>query len=253
MVCLLCLHGVCSVLLAVSISPAAIELAARTAFCDRWFAISVVEPDCRPGNRPSAAVGCVHKMKPYHPCHHEAPHSPARTAAHRQLALISNRLFADASESCRRDGIAPTDTELCTRVGWRIGLSAHEVARSLGHVNGATPTLHSRLELAAEARARGEGLDVAVNSPKRDIMALSDRTVARQRIMALVGEVLGERERQVFLARCTGGGEAVPLATVAVRVGVSRDRVTALEASARRKIATALANESATAHARGTE
>jgi hypothetical protein len=71
-----------------------------------------------------------------------------------------------------------------------------------------------------------------------------DHAKARKRIMALVHEVLGERERAVFLARCIGDGDEVAhLEMLAGRFGVTRERVCQLEAIAKRKIITALERE----------
>jgi len=69
-----------------------------------------------------------------------------------------------------------------------------------------------------------------------------DHERLRLRIVTLANEVLGERERQVFLARSLTDSDQVPsLEAFADRFGVTTTRVHQIEVSARRKIATALA------------
>ena len=70
-----------------------------------------------------------------------------------------------------------------------------------------------------------------------------DHDRLRRRILSLIDEVLGERERIVFRGRAmTGSDPARPLEQLATVLGVSTARVHQIEASARRKIATALAS-----------
>lgn len=167
------------------------------------------------------------------------------TAAHRQLAQMAGRLFADARKTCHQECVEPTDTELCERIGRRIGLSGDDVAQSMRLINGGTVSLHCQVLDAGEAQQPLEDTLTADDaSPEDDVILRLDHAKARKRIMALVDEILGERERTVFLARCMGdGGETVHLETLAVRFGVSRERIYQLEASAKRKIFTALARE----------
>jgi DNA-directed RNA polymerase sigma subunit (sigma70/sigma32) len=55
---------------------------------------------------------------------------------------------------------------------------------------------------------------------------------------------LGDRERRVFFARCMNDDEEpVHLETLAMELGVTRERIHQLELSARRKIAVALARD----------
>ena len=69
-----------------------------------------------------------------------------------------------------------------------------------------------------------------------------DHAKLRDRVLVLAGEILGERERRVFRARCMGSNEAVePVDSLAAELGVTRERVYQLELSARRKIGVALA------------
>ena len=71
-----------------------------------------------------------------------------------------------------------------------------------------------------------------------------DHAKARKRIVALAQEILGERERIVFLRRCmSDSDDATHLDSLAEQFGVSRERVYQLEASAKRKIAIALTQE----------
>jgi hypothetical protein len=69
-----------------------------------------------------------------------------------------------------------------------------------------------------------------------------DHQRLRARIRSLADEVLGERERQIFLARAMADTDHVPsLEDFAALFGVSTARVHQIEISARRKIAMALA------------
>jgi DNA-directed RNA polymerase sigma subunit (sigma70/sigma32) len=71
-----------------------------------------------------------------------------------------------------------------------------------------------------------------------------DALALRQRIVALSEEILGERERTVFLARClTERRKMRRYESLASELGVTRERVFELEGSARRKIAAALARD----------
>jgi hypothetical protein len=69
-----------------------------------------------------------------------------------------------------------------------------------------------------------------------------DHDRLRKRIMTLANEMLGERERQIFLARSMADIDQVPsLEAFADQFGVTISRVHQIEVSARRKIAVALA------------
>ena len=145
------------------------------------------------------------------------------SVARRQLFRTAGTLFADARRACHREGIEATDSELCTRVGGRIGLSGEEVAQALQLARGNAPSL----DAPADAQAV--------------ILRLDDAKL-RGRVMVLVGEVLGERERTVFLARCMADEDGPRQhASLAAELGVTRERVYQLEVSARRKIVAALA------------
>jgi RNA polymerase sigma factor (sigma-70 family) len=159
------------------------------------------------------------------------------TTAHRQLSRFGARLFADATLACLRERVDPTETELCTRVGRRVGLSADEVARSQRAGGG--------VSLEAIAGLCHAPLDLgAAPTPEDEAIQRLDREKLRRRILVLADSILGERERAVFLARCmTGEGPICRLEALATRFGVSRERIYQLENSARRKIITALRQE----------
>jgi RNA polymerase sigma-32 factor len=166
------------------------------------------------------------------------------TTAHRQLAQMAGRLFADARKSCHREQIAATDAELHERIGRRIGLAGDEVARSMRLISGGMVSLHAEVTDAGATKSLGDTLATDDASPEDDVILRLDHAKARKRIMLLVHEILGERERDVFLARCMNDDdEAIHLEVLARRFGVTRERVCQLEVSAKRKISTALAQE----------
>jgi RNA polymerase sigma-32 factor len=169
-----------------------------------------------------------------------APVRLPATTAHRQLMRMAERLFADARRSCQRECIEATESELCER----IGLAGQEVARSVRLIRGGAVSLHSRVGDAGTGLNLEETLAADTTSPEEDVILRLDHAKAHKRIVTLVQEILGERERTVFLARCLSDSEEVPhLDTLAARFGVTRERICQLEASAKRKIATALAQE----------
>ncbi|HEY1935308.1 MAG TPA: sigma-70 family RNA polymerase sigma factor [Acetobacteraceae bacterium] len=166
------------------------------------------------------------------------------STAHRQLVQMSGRLFADARKSCQRERVEATESELCARIGRRIGLPGDEVARSMHLIQGGTISLHGSAPDDTSAPRLEDTLADDSASPEEAVILRLDHAKARKRIMALTRDILGERERVVFLARCmTGGDEIAHLDSLAKDFGVSRERVYQLEASAKRKIATALAQE----------
>jgi RNA polymerase sigma-32 factor len=166
------------------------------------------------------------------------------TTGHRQLTRMSARLFSEARRSCQRDGVEPTDWELCERVARRIGLTTDEVARSVRLVGGGAISIQGETNVRGPSGSLEEILAAETTSPENDAIMRLDQDKAYRRIVALVQEILGERERRVFLARCfADDGEIVHLETLAREFGVTRERVYQLEASAKRKIATALAQE----------
>ena len=166
------------------------------------------------------------------------------SSAHRQLMQLGPRLYADARRSCERERVAPTESELCDRIGGRIGLSGDDVARSLQLIRGGTVSLNAEASGGATAQALDETLADGNAASEDDVILRLDHAKARKRIISLAEDILGERERTVFFARCmVDTDEVTHLATLALRLGVSPERVYQLEASAKRKIATALAQE----------
>jgi len=157
---------------------------------------------------------------------------------------MSGRLFADARRSCHRERVEATESELCSRIGHRIGLPGDEVARSMSLIQNSTLSLHTNGPEYPGALPLEDTLADDSVSSEDDVILRLDHAKARKRIMALTREILGERERTIFLARCmTDSDEIVHLDSLAKEFGVSRERVYQLEASAKRKIATALAQE----------
>jgi len=166
------------------------------------------------------------------------------TTAHRQLAQMPGRLFADARRSCHRERVDATDAELCERIGQRIGLAGDEVARSIRLISGGSISLNTQVTDEGPTDSLERALVADDASPEDDVILRLDHAKARKRIMSLVHEILGDREREVFLARCMNDGDEIAhLETLAGQFGVTRERVCQLEASAKRKIATALARE----------
>jgi RNA polymerase sigma-32 factor len=158
--------------------------------------------------------------------------------AHRQLAQSGSRLLIEARKACEREGVDPRDSELHERIGRRVGLSADEVAQGLRLIHGAQTSLN--------AQDDNEGYELSLRDDAAptadDIHERMDHERLRRRIMTLANEVLGERERQIFLARSMANSDQVPsLEAFAVKFGVTTTRVHQIEVSARRKIAVALA------------
>jgi RNA polymerase sigma-32 factor len=157
---------------------------------------------------------------------------------HRQLAQAAPRLIADARKSCEREGVEPTDSEVHARIGRRVGLSGDEVARGLRLIQGARMSLH--VDDGEDDRETGLRDEAALSAD--DMIERMDHDRLRERIHVLMNEVLGERERAIFLARSMAISDQVPsLEEFARRWGVSTPRIHQIEISARRKIATALA------------
>jgi RNA polymerase sigma-32 factor len=181
-----------------------------------------------------------------------APVRLPSTTGHRQLSQMAGRLFADARRSCHREQVEATETELCERIGRRIGLAGDEVARSIRLINGGAVSLHAPPADEGAAPALGDTLMAGEPTPEEDVILRLDHAKARKRIMSLVHDILGEREREVFLVRCMNDGDEVThLETLAGRFGVTRERVCQLETSAKRKIGAALAREGFTNFADG--
>jgi hypothetical protein len=142
--------------------------------------------------------------------------SAARPGAARpDLAGLGDRLLADARDACLREAVPATRRELLIRVANRVGVSPAEVVRGL------RGTLRHVDVVAAPARPGARRL--------------------RDRVLRLAATILGERERAVFLARrAARPDDMAALHELASSLGLSVERVYELEASARRKLATAL-------------
>jgi len=166
------------------------------------------------------------------------------SSAHRQLLRLGAQLHAEARRNCERERVEPTETELCERIGRRVGLSAGEVASSLRLMQGGSVSLNARTAGDAAAPALADTLADGSAASEDDVILRLDHAKARKRIISLAEDILGDRERTVFFARCmTDSDEVAHLSTLATQLGVSPERVYQLEASAKRKIATALAGE----------
>lgn len=168
---------------------------------------------------------------------------PASTA-HRQLMQMGARLLAEARRNCERERVDPTENELCERIGRRIGLTGDEVASSLRLIRGGSVSLHAQPSGDTTGSALQDTLADANAASEDEVILRLDHAKARKRIVSLAEEILGERERTVFFARCMiDSDEIMHLTSLAAQMGVSPERVYQLEASAKRKIATALASE----------
>ncbi|MSP02932.1 MAG: sigma-70 family RNA polymerase sigma factor [Acetobacteraceae bacterium] len=158
--------------------------------------------------------------------------------AHRQLAQSSPRLLSEARKACEREGVDPTDSELHLRIGSRIGLSSDEVATGLRLIQDGRASLNAQDgEEGYESSLRDEAAPTA-----DDINERMDHARLRLRLRALANEILGERERAIFLTRTMADSHDIPsLEKFAEQFGVSIARIHQIETSARRKIAAALA------------
>lgn len=197
-------------------------------------AIDGFDPDQGDIRLSTYAVGWIRRYIQDYIRRHAPPLKPWASPGQRQLLRSAGRLFADARRSCQRESIEPTEAELCTRVGARIGLGGEAVAQCAAlalHDASATETHPA----APEGTGQGPTPDDAV------ILRL-DHAKKRRRVTGLAQEILGERERIVFLARCV----TEPHGTrqrLAMELGVTRERIFQLEVSAKRKIAAALAHD----------
>ena len=180
---------------------------------------------------------------------HAYPVRPPSSDAHRLLFRMTGKLFAEARRSCMRDEVQPTDGELCARVGARIGLPGDEVARCLSLARGEALNVHAESDEGTLA----ELLPAQDPSPEEAVIVRLDHAKLRRRILGLARDILGERERRVFLARCMSSDETIThLDSLAAELGVTRERVYQLEVSAKRKIAVALTHEGLLDPATGT-
>jgi RNA polymerase sigma-32 factor len=172
---------------------------------------------------------------------HAFPVRPPASSAHRQLFRTTGRLFAEARRSCRREGIVASDSELCTRVGARIGLAANEVAQCLNLAHGDAVRFDAP---DTETQPMHAGLAPQASLPEDATVHHLDHAKLRRRILVLAEQILGERERKVFVARCMAAEKAAThQESIAAQLGITRERVRQLEASARRKIAVALTHD----------
>jgi hypothetical protein len=143
------------------------------------------------------------------------PSTARRGAARPDLAGLGDRLLADARDACRREAVPAARRDVLMRVVKPVGVSPAEVA------GGLRGTLRPVGVVAAPARAGARHL--------------------RDRVLRLAATILGERERAVFMARrAARPDDMAALHELASSLGLSVERVYELEASARRKLATAL-------------
>ena len=164
--------------------------------------------------------------------------------AHRQLVQMNVRLVADARNACLREGVEPTESALHDRIGRRIGMPSSDVAYTLRLLHGGMLSLTATRDDSPHGSSLQDMLQDNTAVSEDDVILRMDHAKARKRIMALAQEILGERERAIFLARCLpANGEITSLEALSVTYGVSRERIHQLEASGRRKITTALANQ----------
>jgi RNA polymerase sigma factor (sigma-70 family) len=206
-------------------------------------AIEAFDPDRFESRLATYAVSWIRHYVQDHIAHHAFPVRPPGSAAHRQLFRATGRLFADARSACQREGIMPSDGELNARVGARVGLSGDEVAQCLQLARGDALSLDEP-EGTADEQPLQSRLATQEASPEEAAILRLDHAKLRRRILALTHEILGERERKVFVARCLAEEDSVRHHTsLAAELGVTRERVCQIEVSAKRKIATALSRE----------
>lgn len=207
-------------------------------------AIGRFDPDRFESRLSSYAIGWIRWYIQDYVRRNSGPVRLPGSNAHRQLVQLRGRLVAEARRSCQRERVEPTESELCERIGRRIGLPGDEVARSMCLMEGGTLSLHAERTGEAGSINLQDTLTDDAASPEDDVILRLDHAKARKRITALSQEILGERERVVFMARCMSDSEDIAhLDSLAEQFGVSRERVYQLEASAKRKIATALTQE----------
>ena len=206
-------------------------------------AISRFEPDRYHTRLSTYAIGWIRWHIQDYLQRNSGPVRLPASAGHRQLMQMGARLVAEARRNCERERVDPTEHELCERIGRRIGLSGDEVASSLQLIRGGSISLNVQ-PTGDMGPALQDTLADANAASEDEVILRLDHAKARKRIVDLAEEILGERERTVFFARCMiDSEEIVHLASLAAQLGVSPERVYQLEASAKRKIATALAGE----------
>jgi RNA polymerase sigma-32 factor len=197
-------------------------------------AIDGFDPDQGDIRLSTYAVGWIRHYIQDYIRRHAPPVRFSVSAGQRQLFRSAGRLFADARRSCQREGIEPTEAELCERIGARIGLGGDAVAQCAAVALSDAPAADTP-SAASEASGHGPAPDDAV------ILRL-DHAKLRRRVTGLAQEILGERERIVFLARCVSDPRGTRQ-RLAIELGVTRERIFQLEVSAKRKIAAALAHD----------
>jgi RNA polymerase sigma-32 factor len=166
------------------------------------------------------------------------------STAHRQLLRMRVRLMADARQSCERERVEPCESELFERIGRRIGLTGDEVACSMRLIHGGSVSLNAEPDRDNGPPKLQDTLPDNSAASEDDVILRLDQAKAHKRIATLAQEILGERERIVFFARCMRDTDEIAhLDSLARQFGVSRERIYQLEASAKRKIATALTQE----------
>lgn len=207
-------------------------------------AITRFEPDRFQTRLSTYAIGWIRWYIQDYRQRNSGPLRLPGSSAHRQLLRMGKRLYAEARRNCERERVEPTEGELCERIGRRIGLSGDEVASSLRLIEGGSVSLQAQPAGNSAAPTLAETLADGNAATEDEVILRLDHAKARKRIISLAEEILGERERTVFFARCmTDSDEVVHLVTLAAQLGVSPERIYQLEASAKRKIATALAGE----------
>lgn len=207
-------------------------------------AIGRFDPDRFSSRLSSYAIGWIRWYIQDYVRRNSGPVRLPGSNGHRRLVQLRGRLLAEARLNCQREQVEPTEFELCERIGRRIGLTGEEVARSMRLMHGGSLSLHADKPGESGTMNLQDMLADDAASPEDDVILRLDHAKARKRIVALVQEILGERERIVFLARCMNDSDdATHLDSLAEQFGVSRERVYQLEASAKRKIATALTQE----------
>ncbi len=159
------------------------------------------------------------------------------TTSHRQLIRHTRRLFEDADRACRREGTTPHQTELYRRVAARVGLPVYEVESTSQLVSGNHDSLDDDPQ---------PSLAVALtftSSHEDAVVSTIDAAKVKRRVLILMDEILGRSERRVFQARCMNNNEPSRRDELAAELGVSSERIYQLEASAKRKISVALAQQ----------
>lgn len=197
-------------------------------------AIDGFDPDQGDIRLSTYAVGWIRHYIQDYIRRHAVPRAPTLSPGQRQLFRSAGRLFADARRSCQREGVEPTEAELCARVGARVGLGRDAVARCAALALSDAPAAETP---STETDSSGHGA-----APDDAVILRLDHAKLRRRVTRLAQEILGERERIVFLARCVSDPPGTRQ-RVAMDLGVTRERIFQLEVSAKRKIAAALAHD----------